>query len=84
MRAIYQLHTSELNSKFLAYIHKMFKDKLIKVIITDEETSEKDDDKEEKEWYSMSGQNLSNAYSESEPDYNLNMIKEPNPKYEGR
>lgn len=34
------------------------------------------------DWLSLSTQGLSNAYGEDEPNYSLNMIKEPNPEYE--
>jgi hypothetical protein len=83
MRAIYQFHISELNSKFLAYIHSLFKNKQIKIIITDEDYSELPESKDEtKEWVDLSKKSLAGAYSEEEPEYTLNMIKEPNPEYE--
>jgi hypothetical protein len=39
------------------------------------------DENEQKEWHQFSGQALSKAYSQNEPDYTLNMLKEPNPDY---
>ena len=40
------------------------------------------DDREE--WYRLSEQGLAAAYSDDEPEYTLDMIKEWNPDYEGR
>jgi hypothetical protein len=37
---------------------------------------------EQNEWYQFSANGLSTAYSEDEPTYTLNMLKEPNPDYE--
>jgi hypothetical protein len=37
--------------------------------------------KEREDWYELSGGQLLNAYSETEPDYDLSMLKEPNPEY---
>ncbi|MFO7679542.1 MAG: hypothetical protein R6X34_05775 [Chloroflexota bacterium] len=34
------------------------------------------------DWLGLSTQGLGNAYCEDEPNYSLNMIKEPNPNYE--
>ena len=39
------------------------------------------DETEQKEWHQFSGKALSKAYTEDEPDYTLNMLKEPNPDY---
>ncbi len=39
------------------------------------------DETEQKEWQQFSGQALSKAYSQDEPEYMLDMIKEPNPEY---
>ena len=85
MKAVYQFHISELNNKFLAYIHTLFKNKQIKVIITDEAYSERSDNKDESgDLIVLSKKSLNRAYTEEEPEYTLNMIKEPNPEYEGR
>jgi len=35
-------------------------------------------------WSAFSLGNLNRAYSRDEPEYALSMVKEPNPKYEGR
>jgi len=45
--------------------------------------SEEEDD-ERDEWGTAAGLLLENAYGEDEPEYPLNLIKEPNPDYEGR
>ena len=39
---------------------------------------------EKEEWESFSKENLARAYSDDEPDYTENMVKEPNPLYERR
>ena len=41
-------------------------------------------DSEKEEWESFSKENLARAYSDDEPDYTENMVKEPNPLYERR
>ena len=35
------------------------------------------------EWSLLSAQGLAAAYGETEPDYPLDLIREPNPDYEG-
>jgi hypothetical protein len=40
------------------------------------------EDRERETWEGFSG--LEAAYAEDEPDYPLDLIKEPNPDYEGR
>lgn len=40
-------------------------------------------DAEEEAWLRLSMQRLEAAYGESEPEYSFNLIKEPNPNYEG-
>ena len=52
----------------------MIKNKKVKLLILIEED-------EQSEWYQFSGKGLSAAHSENEPDYTLNMLKEPNPDY---
>jgi hypothetical protein len=42
------------------------------------------DDIELQEWYVLSKKRLSDAYAEEEEGYSLDLIKEPNPKYERR
>ncbi len=39
---------------------------------------------EQDEWRIAAGLLLENAYGEDEPEYSLDLIKEPNPDYEGR
>ena len=39
---------------------------------------------EDEEFYNLSVTNLARAYSTDEPEYTLNMVKEPNPDYETR
>jgi hypothetical protein len=39
---------------------------------------------EHEDWARLSLQALSNAYGAHEPEYSLDVIKEPNPEYEGR
>jgi hypothetical protein len=49
------------------------------VIVGDGETL----DSEREDWWRLSSQRLAEAYGEDEPEYTLEMIKEPNPDYEG-
>ncbi|MEI6522910.1 MAG: hypothetical protein WCO37_05380 [Bacteroidota bacterium] len=49
----------------------------IEIIKTDETF-----DNEKDEMYLLSKNNLSKAYSNDEPEYNLGMVNEPNPSYE--
>lgn len=51
--------------------------KTVRVILMIEE-----DKKERKTWIEASIARLSQAYSEKEHEYSVDMIKEPNPKYE--
>ncbi len=44
-------------------------------------TDKKEGYKEREEWLNFSAQNLNAAYGEKEPDYDLSMVKEPNPVY---
>ena len=39
---------------------------------------------ERQDWTRFSLENLERAYGNNEPDYSLDLIKEANPKYEGR
>ncbi len=41
-------------------------------------------DEESQDWTGFSLANLERAYGEDEPEYSLDLIKEANPKYEGR
>ena len=44
-------------------------------------SGEVDDKNESLDWHRFSITNLSRAYSNDEPDYTPDMIKEPNPEY---
>ena len=39
---------------------------------------------EREDWSRLSLESLARAYSDDEPDYSLDLIKEANPEYEGR
>lgn len=43
-------------------------------------------EKENENWYSVSSQGISNAYSSNEPEYQISLVTEPNDNYgaEGR
>ena len=41
-------------------------------------------DEEREDWERLSLANLERAYGNDEPEYSLDLIKEPNSKYEGR
>ena len=51
----------------------------LRVIVGRDETL----DAEREDWLRLSRQRLAAAYGEDEPEYTLDMIKEPNPDYEG-
>jgi len=38
---------------------------------------------EREEWSAFSAGNLAEAFGEDEPEYSMDLIKEPNPEYEG-
>ena len=40
-----------------------------------------DSDEERSDWAKVSAAGLSHAYGDTEPEYTLDMIKEPNPDY---
>jgi hypothetical protein len=42
-----------------------------------------EEDSEREDWTRLSLRSLENAYGENEPEYSLDMIKRPNPEYEG-
>jgi len=44
-------------------------------------TDKKESDEDRGGWMNFSAQNLNTAYGENEPDYDLSMVKEPNPEY---
>ena len=39
---------------------------------------------EDSDWTRLSLESLARAYGDDEPEYPLDLIKEPNPEYEGR
>jgi hypothetical protein len=39
-------------------------------------------DEEREDWVRLSLEGLARAYGDDEPEYPLNLIKEPNPEYE--
>jgi hypothetical protein len=41
-------------------------------------------DEEREDWTRLSLESLARAYSDDEPEYSLDLIKEANPAYEGR
>jgi hypothetical protein len=41
------------------------------------------DDEDREDWLRLSALGLEEAYGENEPEYPLDLIKEPNPEYEG-
>ena len=41
------------------------------------------EDEEREAWLRLSSEGLARAYGEDEPDYPAELIKEPNPDYEG-
>ncbi len=46
--------------------------------------SENIESSEREFWRLFAHRNLNRAYSDDEPEYTMSMVKEPNPKYEGR
>lgn len=52
------------------------------VTVLPKEQSE--EDAEHEAWVKLSLKRLQDAYGEDEPEYSLDMIKEPNPHYERR
>jgi hypothetical protein len=44
----------------------------------------KSENGEGSEWTRLSLESLARAYDDDEPEYSLDLIKEPNPEYEGR
>ena len=44
----------------------------------------KSENGEDSDWTRLSLESLERAYGDDEPEYPLDLIKEPNPEYEGR
>ncbi len=53
----------------------------VKLIIT---VLPKSSDEEREDWTRLSLESIARAYSNDEPEYSLDLIKEANPAYEGR
>jgi hypothetical protein len=53
--------------------------RLLVIVFPERESEEEKDD-----WLNLSGRGLANAYGDEEHDYRLELIREPNPEYEGR
>ncbi len=53
--------------------------KLIITVLLDEQA-----DDERRAWLRLSEKSLANAYGENEVEYSIDLIKEPNPDYEGK
>ena len=51
---------------------------VVMIAIEDQDKSISDDQL----WYLISARSLAEAYAESEPDYPLDSIKDPNPEYQ--
>lgn len=56
--------------------------RLFVTVLPDHE--QEDAQKEREAWSRLSLNGLDNAYSKDEPEYSLDLIKKPNPDYEGR
>jgi hypothetical protein len=44
----------------------------------------KSENGERSDWTRLSMESLARAYEDEEPEYSLDLIKEPNPEYEGK
>ncbi len=40
-----------------------------------------EDEEEREDWYRLATGGLTGGYGDNEPEYSLNMVKEPNPQY---
>lgn len=61
-------------------------DRLVKELLDKMKISYKSEngdslENENSEWYQYSQKNLAEAYSYNEPEYTIQMVKEPNPEY---
>ena len=75
MEAIIRTSDKKIFQKILEYVKSMG-------VSIYEKTEEKKD--EDVEWTSFSANNIARAYAVDEPDYQENMVKEPNASYERR
>jgi len=62
--------------------NKTSKKKLKDNVLKSQESFDSCDDKDQ--WNTIAKQNFARAYSEDEPEYTINLIKEPNTDYERR
>ena len=60
--------------------------KLLVTVLPESESGQQPDDNrsERQAWLQLSVDGLRRAYSDDEVEYSLDLIKEPNPEYEGR
>ena len=79
MKAIETTARFDENGKIIIDKLPVIKNKKVRLLILVEEEIESD-------FYKISAEGLSNAYSVDEPEYDLSLVKEPNPEYknEGR
>ncbi len=79
MKAIETTARFDENGKIIIDKLPIIKNKKVRLLILVEEETEND-------FYNLSAEGLSNAYSVDEPEYELSLVKEPNPdfKNEGR
>lgn len=75
MRAIETSAVFDENGHILIQNLPLIKNKKVKLLFLIE------DEKTENEFYTLSEEGLSKAYSSDEPEYDLSLIKEPNPSY---
>ncbi len=78
MRAIEAFAFIDENGNIMLESSVDLKNKKVKLLILI------DEDEEAKEFYALSSEGLSQSYSTDEPEYDLSLVKEPNPHYEGR
>ena len=53
-------------------------------VSSDGERIRLEDDPDREDWARLSARALEDAYGDDEPEYSLDLIKRPNPEYEGR
>lgn len=78
MKAIETYAVFDENGKMIMENQPALKNKNVKVLILI------DEQEREQDFYSLSAQGLSKAYSIYEPDYSMSLIKEANTFYGGR
>lgn len=78
MKAIEANAVFDENGKLNIENQPIIKNKKVKLLILI------DEEEQEADFYTLSEQNLSKAYSYDEPEYDLSLVKEPNPSYDRR